>query len=129
MSGLDVIDLLWKSGIGLFVGLVLYAVKDWRRTRLENELAEETLGPKAKKAGIEALETQILAMSSAWDHERESKNRQIKDLETELTRSKERLLYTEGQLDSTKERLQSIQEEMDMLKREVRGLLNGRESS
>lgn len=76
----DLVDWIWRAAIGLVIALVLYAVKDWRKVRLENELAEGQQEPKVKKAGIEALESQILAMSKAWEEERASMNRRIEEL-------------------------------------------------
>lgn len=86
----ELINWIWRAVIGLVVGLVLYAVKDWRRTRAENRLAEATHQPKVNKTGIEALEAQILAMSQAWDQERASKDRHVKELLLELTECREK---------------------------------------
>jgi hypothetical protein len=72
------------------IGLLLYAVKDWRRTRAENRLAEATHQPRVNKTGIEALEAQIIAMAKAWDEERISKDRRITELQTELGECKEK---------------------------------------
>lgn len=111
----EVIDLLWKAGIGVVVMVVGYAIKDWRRARIENKLAEETRQPKARKVTIEALDSQILSMASAWDQERKSKDRVIAELETELADTKE-------QLQEARTEIQAQREDIDMLKREIRGL-------
>lgn len=111
----EVIDILWKAGVGIVAAVVVYAVKDWRRARIENKLAEETRQPKAKKVTIEALDSQILSMAKAWDQERQSKDRTIKGLENELA-------DTKADLKAAREEIQAQREDIDMLKREIQGL-------
>lgn len=112
-------DWIWKAVIGLVIGLILYAVKDWRKTRNENELAEETKQPKVKQAGIEALEAQILAMSRAWEEERKSKNEQIKDLKDQHANCRERIASAEDTIEELRDQGEAMKAELTGLKRKL----------
>lgn len=119
----DLIDWIWRAAIGLVIGLILYGVKDWRRTKLENDLAADTNQPKARKVGIETLESQILTMAKAWDYERDSKNRQITDLEKQHEKCQERIDKAETLARETKDQAEilakSAKDKMDAMANEL----------
>lgn len=115
----ELIDWIWRAVIGLVIGLILYAVKDWRRTRAENRLAEATHQPKVNKTGIEALEAQILAMSQAWDEERASKDRRITALKEEQGETKDKLATAEGTIVELHERARIMQKHLESLQEQL----------
>lgn len=109
----EVIDALWKAGIGLLVAVILYSIKDYRRTRIENELASETVEPRARKANIEQLDAQILAMSKAWDEERASKDRRIADLEKQFEEASTKLTSAEGTISELRRQAETMRRQID----------------
>lgn len=74
-------DLAGPLGLG---GLLLYYVRDRRKQRLADELAEQTLGPTVVKAGAEGFQAQLLAVEAAMESERRSKDNVVKDLEARI---------------------------------------------
>lgn len=118
MSG-GLTEWIWRAGIGLLIALVLYFVKDYRKSKIENDLAEETKQPTVKKVGIEALESQILAMSKAWDEERLSKDRQIGELKQQHSECRERIEKAEGLVEEMKAKAEVMQEELNSFREQL----------
>lgn len=112
-------DWVWRAAIGLVIALILYGVKDWRKTRNENELAEETRQPKVARAGIETLEAQILAMSKAWEEERASKDRQIDELKEQHADCRQRIDRAEEAVTQAQEKMREAQEKMAEMAKEL----------
>jgi chromosome segregation ATPase len=134
-SGLTtgIVDLLWKGAIGFVAALLLYVIRDRRRTKLENDLTEKTQEPKAKKIGLETLELQIVAMSSAWNHERESKDRQIQELEESLSEERKEHRKTKvkledacTKLETAQDRIASLESQMSLIEGELGELVRTR---
>lgn len=108
----EVIDSFAKAFIGLMVGIALFFVRDFRRTRIENKLSEETVAPKTHKVGIEALDVQILAMSKAWELERKSLERRIQSLEDELVETNSELENEKSESDVRRRDLREARREL-----------------
>lgn len=115
----ELVDWMWRAAIGLVIGLILYAVKDRRRTANENKLAEDTMQPRVKKVGIEVLESQILAMSTAWDQERISKDRRFAELLEEHTECRGRIERAEATIGEMKAKAETMAAELEEFKRQL----------
>jgi septal ring factor EnvC (AmiA/AmiB activator) len=108
----QIINTAITAFLGMMATVVIFLLRDWRRTRIENKLSEKTIVPKANRVGIEALDAQILAMGKAWDQERVSLNRRIEALEEELNETREERDTAQLELNSAKRELRDKRREL-----------------
>ena len=81
----DVVDAILRiaGALGL-PALLLWALKERRKTRAEGAVAERTVGAVVQKTDAGALEAHVLAIERAFSVERASKDRRIAELEERL---------------------------------------------
>lgn len=65
-------------------GAVIWYVRDRRKSRAESEVAERTVGADVRIRDVASLEAHITFVERAFGVERESKDRQIGNLETQV---------------------------------------------
>lgn len=99
MSFGDVVDLGLRILFALGVpGAVVWYVRDRRKDRAASEVAEQTVPAEVRIKDADALNAHITAVERAFEVERESKDRQIrdqarqiKDLQDEVRQLKQRV--------------------------------------
>lgn len=96
-------------------GAAVWFVRDRRKTRASDEVAEATVGAEIRVKDVGALEAHIAYVERAFEVERESKDRQIKDQDRQIK------LLQAGRRDDA-ERISQLRAEVQELKDQVQML-------
>lgn len=115
-------NLQWILVVGQAVGLpalILFYIRDRKKTQAEAALAEGTVKSQIDLSSISAVEAHVGLIQKAFDAERESKDRVIADLEEKLHTAQEEVERQKAKLESMSVELYRLRQKVDTLSDEL----------
>lgn len=117
MPGQAIVEILQNLagplGLG---GVIIYYLRDRRKQRLADDLAERTLGPSVAIKGAEGFQAQLLAIERGFAVERDLKDRAIAALEEEVRDVERRC---EVKVNEKETEIQVLRDKVELLTRQV----------
>lgn len=112
----DVVDVGLRVAFALGIpGAVIWFIRDRRKSRASDEVAERTIGADVRIRDVGALEAHIAYVERAFEVERESKDRRIADQDHQIR------ALQQGRADDA-ERIADLRAEVQELKDQVQML-------
>lgn len=102
------------GGLGL-PGLLLFAIKEWRKNRAAAEVAERTVGADVAIKDTAADDARLLHAIAAFDAERASLHRQLEDRDREINRQRDEITYRDRLLEHRDELIAQLRERVEDL--------------
>lgn len=100
-------------------GLVLYFIRDWRKNRVDTELAERTLPSSVRVRDAEGDQATLVTIERAFAMERESRELVIGGLRVELADRDRTIEALRGQVAALSAKLVEVTEEVQRLRTRV----------
>lgn len=127
MSAGEFFDLALRIAFALGIpGVVIWYLRDRRKSRASDEVAERTVSADVRIRDVGSLEAHIAYVERAFEVERESKDRRIADQDQQIAAlSGEVRRLTDKDRDNA-ERIGALRDEVAALKEQVTRLISSR---
>ena len=119
---LDLPPWIWlvPAAIGL-PAIILYFLKERRKNKAESAVAERTVNSSVAKIDLTAIEAQLVTLRSALDMERDSKDRLIGDLKSQLDTARSTITELRAELTTVTGKLREVTEAFEQMQERLEG--------
>ena len=118
----DLPSWIWvvQAAIGL-PAIILYVLKEGGTNNADSAVAERTVNSSVAKIDLTAIEAQLVTLRSALDMERDSKDRLIGDLKSQLDTARSTITELRAELTTVTGKLREVTEAFEQMQERLEG--------